>query len=244
MTEEFIFGPHPVIEALKNETTINKLFIKQDLADKQRRQILDLANSKKVLVSIVSKNKLDELTNNQNHQGIVASIAAYEYAELDDIFDLAKSKKQDPLIVILDKIEDPHNLGSILRTADAAGVDGIIIPKRRAVQLTGTVAKTSTGAIEHVPVVRVTNISQTIDFLKERGVWIFGTDVDGENYANWDAKGPTAIIIGNEGKGIGDGLLKKVDQVLTIPMVGHVQSLNASVAAGLLIYQAFNSRHK
>ena len=244
MNEEFIYGVHPVIEALKNETTINKLFIKRDLADKQRKQILDLANSKKIIVSTVSKSKLDELTKDQNHQGVVASIAAYEYAELEDIFELAKSKKEDPMIVILDKIEDPHNLGSILRTADAAGVHGIIIPKRRAVQLTGTVAKTSTGAIEYVPVVRVTNISQTVDFLKERGVWIFGTDVNGENYSTWNAKGPVAIIIGNEGNGIGEALLKKVDQVLTIPMVGHVQSLNASVAASLLIYQAFNSRHK
>lgn len=244
MAEEFIYGIHTVVEALKSDTTINKLFIKRDLADKQRRQVLDLANQKKIVVSTVAKSKLDELTENQNHQGVVASIAAYQYAELDDIFELAKSKNQDPFIIILDKIEDPHNLGSILRTSDAAGVHGIIIPKRRAVQLTGTVAKTSTGAIEHVPVVRVTNISQTVDFLKERGVWIFGTDVNGQNYANWDAKGPVAIIIGNEGSGIGTALLKKVDQVLTIPMVGHVQSLNASVAASLLIYQVFNTRHK
>lgn len=244
MAEEFIYGIHTVVEALKSDTTINKLFIKHDLADKQRRQVLDLANQKKIVVSTVAKSKLDELTENRNHQGVVASIAAYQYAELDDIFELAKSKNQDPFIIILDKIEDPHNLGSILRTSDAAGVHGIIIPKRRAVQLTGTVAKTSTGAIEHVPVVRVTNISQTVDFLKERGVWIFGTDVNGQNYANWDAKGPVAIIIGNEGSGIGTALLKKVDQVLTIPMAGHVQSLNASVAASLLIYQVFNTRHK
>ena len=145
--------------------------------------------------------------------------------------------------MILDGIEDPHNLGSILRTADAAGVHGIIIPKRRAVQLTATVAKTSTGAIEHVPVARVTNLAAVVESLKKRGVWIFGTDMSGEDYRRWDAKGATALIIGNEGKGISPLLKKKVDGMLTIPMIGHVQSLNASVAASLLIYQGYNSRH-
>ncbi|HCH60436.1 23S rRNA (guanosine(2251)-2'-O)-methyltransferase RlmB, partial [Leuconostoc lactis] len=148
-----------------------------------------------------------------------------------------------PFFLILDGIEDPHNLGSILRTADAAVVHGIIIPKRRAVQLTATVAKISTGAIEYVPVARVTNLVNTVNELKDRGVWIFGTDMAGEDYRRWDAKGATALVIGNEGKGISPLLKKKVDGMLTIPMVGHVQSLNASVAASLLIYQGFSSRN-
>ena len=171
------------------------------------------------------------------------SIAAYAYATIDDLFAKAAEKDEAPFFLVLDSIEDPHNLGSILRTADAAGVHGIIIPKRRAVQLTSVVAKTSTGAIEHVPVARVTNLVQTVEQLKERGLWVFGTDMDGKDYRRWDAAGPTALIIGNEGKGISPLLKKTVDETLTIPMVGHVQSLNASVAASLLIYQAFNSRN-
>lgn len=145
--------------------------------------------------------------------------------------------------MILDELADPHNLGSILRTADAAGVHGLIIPKRRSVGLTSVVAKTSTGAIEHVPVARVTNLVQTANELKERGLWLFGTDMQGTDYRRWDAKGPVALVIGNEGKGISPLLKKTCDEMLTIPMIGHVQSLNASVAASLLIYQGFNSRH-
>lgn len=195
------------------------------------------------MIQQAPKAKLDELADGGNHQGMVLSVAAYDYATLDDLFAKAESQNEEPFFLILDEIEDPHNLGSILRTADAAGVHGVIIPKRRAVQLTGTVAKSSTGAIEHVPVCRVTNLVQTVKTLKERGVWVFGTDMDGQDYRSWDAKGSTALIIGNEGKGISPLLKKQVDGMLTIPMIGHVQSLNASVAASLLIYQGFSSRH-
>ncbi|MBS0949018.1 23S rRNA (guanosine(2251)-2'-O)-methyltransferase RlmB [Weissella minor] len=240
---EFIFGIHAATEALKGETQINKVWLQSGLQDKTRNELTTLAKKRGLIIQDAPKAKLDELTDGQNHQGVVLSIAAYAYASIDDMFALAAEKDEAPFILILDSIEDPHNLGSILRTADAAGVHGVIIPKRRAVQLTSTVAKTSTGAIEHVPVARVTNLVQTVEKLKERGLWVFGTDMDGTDYRRWDAKGATALIIGNEGKGISPLLKKTVDETLSIPMIGHVQSLNASVAASLLIYQGFNSRN-
>ncbi|GAF40159.1 23S rRNA (guanosine-2'-O-) -methyltransferase RlmB [Agrilactobacillus composti DSM 18527 = JCM 14202] len=166
------------------------------------------------------------------------------YAQLADVLDKAKLQEEAPLIVILDNLEDPHNLGSILRTCDAMGVHGVIIPKRRSATLTDVVAKTSTGAMNYVPVVRVTNLAQTIKKLKDLGFWIFGTAMSGADYRTWDANGATALVIGNEGKGISPGVAKLMDATLSIPMVGHVQSLNASVAAGVLLYQAYNSRHK
>lgn len=224
--------------------TINKVFIQAGLKADALNEIIKLAKKQNLIISQVPKSKLDLLADRQNHQGVVLAVAAYEYAELDDLFAAAKAKDEAPFFLILDGIEDPHNLGSIMRTADAAGVHGIIIPKRRAVQLTATVAKTSTGAIEYVPVVRVTNLAQTIAELKERGLWVFGTDMAGQDYRTWDAKGPTALVIGNEGKGISPLIKKACDGMLTIPMVGHVQSLNASVAASLLIYQGFSSRGK
>lgn len=224
--------------------TINKVFIQAGLKADALNEIIKLAKKQNLIISQVPKSKLDLLADRQNHQGVVLAVAAYEYAELNDLFAAAKAKDEAPFFLILDGIEDPHNLGSIMRTADAAGVHGIIIPKRRAVQLTATVAKTSTGAIEYVPVVRVTNLAQTIAELKERGLWIFGTDMAGQDYRTWDANGPTALVIGNEGKGISPLIKKACDGMLTIPMVGHVQSLNASVAASLLIYQGFSSRGK
>ncbi|MBJ7649415.1 23S rRNA (guanosine(2251)-2'-O)-methyltransferase RlmB [Weissella confusa] len=240
---EFVFGHHASVEALKGETEINKVWLQTGLTDKIRNEVMTLSKKRGLVIQDAPKAKLDELTDGQNHQGVVLSIAAYAYATIDDLFAKAAEKDEAPFFLVLDSIEDPHNLGSILRTADAAGVHGIIIPKRRAVQLTSVVAKTSTGAIEHVPVARVTNLVQTVEQLKERGLWVFGTDMDGKDYRRWDAAGPTALIIGNEGKGISPLLKKTVDETLTIPMVGHVQSLNASVAASLLIYQAFNSRN-
>jgi len=239
---EFVFGHHASVEALKGTTEINKVWLQSGLADKIRNEVMTLAKKRGLIIQDAPKAKLDELTDGKNHQGVVLSIAAYSYASIDDLFANAASKEEAPFFLVLDSIEDPHNLGSILRTADAAGVHGIIIPKRRAVQLTSVVAKTSTGAIEHVPVARVTNLVQTVEQLKERGLWVFGTDMDGKDYRRWDAQGPTALIIGNEGKGISPLLKKTVDETLTIPMIGHVQSLNASVAASLLIYQGFSSR--
>lgn len=240
---EFVYGHHASVESLKSTQEINKVWLQTGLQDKIRNEITQLAKKKKLVIQQAPKSKLDELTDGGNHQGVVLSVAAFEYASIDDLFEQADKKGEAPFFVILDGIEDPHNLGSILRTADAAGVHGIIIPKRRAVQLTATVAKTSTGAIEHVPVARVTNLVNIVEELKKRNVWVFGTDMSGDDYRRWDANGAVALIIGNEGRGISPLLKKKVDGMVTIPMVGHVQSLNASVAASLLIYQGYNSRN-
>ncbi len=195
-------------------------------------------------MSTAPKQKLDLMSDQGNHQGVLLAMTPYAYATLDDLFKNAADKGEDPFFLLLDNLEDPHNLGSILRTADASGVHGVIIPKHRAVGLTSAVAKVSTGAIEYVPVARVTNLAQTIKTLKDRGMWVFGTAMDGQDYRQWDAKGSTALVIGNEGKGISPGIAKLMDATIAIPMVGHVQSLNASVAAGILMYQAFASRHE
>lgn len=230
-------GRHPVMAALKAKQTANKLFVQENLRADAIAQIITLAKKQKIIVSYVPKTKLDQLSDHQNHQGVMLAVAAFEYASVEQI-----ANQDDAFIVLLANIEDPHNLGSIMRTADAAGVSGIIIPKRRAVQLTATVAKTSTGAIEHVPVARVTNLAQTVDELKQAGFWVFGTDMHGSDFRKWNATGKVVLIIGNEGSGIPRLLKQKCDEMLTIPMVGHVQSLNASVAASLLIYQGFTSR--
>ena len=240
---DFIIGRHPAVMALKADQEINKVFVQAGLKADAIAEIIKLAKQKRLVVSTVPKTKLDQLTDHQNHQGVALAVAAYQYADLDDLFANAAQKHEDPFFLILDELEDPHNLGSIIRTADAAGVHGIIIPRRRAVGLTSVVAKTSTGALEHVPVDRVTHLVQTAKELKDRGVWLFGTDMKGRDYRTWDAHGAVALVIGNEGKGISPLLKKSCDEMLTIPMIGHVQSLNASVAASLLIYQGFNSRH-
>ena len=242
-SNDFIIGRHPAVMALKSDQEINKVFIQSGLKSDAISQIIKLAKEKRLVISNVPKTKLDQMSDHQNHQGVALAVAAYHYATIDDLFENAAKHDEDPFFLILDELEDPHNLGSIIRTADAAGVHGIIIPRRRAVGLTSVVAKTSTGAIEHVPVARVTNLVQTAQELKDQGVWLFGTDMKGTDYRRWNAKGAVALVIGNDGKGISSLLKKNCDEMLTIPMIGHVQSLNASVAASLLIYQGFNSRH-
>ncbi|PLR84950.1 MULTISPECIES: 23S rRNA (guanosine(2251)-2'-O)-methyltransferase RlmB [Bacillus] len=243
MTEEYIIGKNPVIEALKSQRDINKIFIAEGSQKGSMQQIIGMAKESKVLVQLVPRKKLDQMAEG-NHQGVVAAVAAYQYAELDDLFAAAENKNEPPFFLLLDEIEDPHNLGSIMRTADAVGAHGIIIPKRRAVGLTATVAKSSTGAIEYVPVVRVTNMAQTIDELKERGVWIAGTDAKGrEDYRAFDATMPLGLVIGSEGKGIGRLIREKCDFLIHLPMAGHVTSLNASVAAALLMYEVYRRRH-
>ncbi|MEK1350095.1 23S rRNA (guanosine(2251)-2'-O)-methyltransferase RlmB [Limosilactobacillus fermentum] len=240
---EFIIGRHPAMAALKSDQEINKVFIQKGLKTDAIAQLVKSAMERHLVISNVPKTKLDQMTAGQNHQGVALAVAAYQYATVDDLFENAAQKDEEPFFLILDELADPHNLGSILRTADAAGVHGIIIPKRRSVGLTSVVAKTSTGAIEHVPVARVTNLVQVAKELQKRGVWLFGTDMQGTDYRRWDAKGAVALVIGNEGKGISPLLKKTCDEMLTIPMIGHVQSLNASVAASLLIYQGFATRH-
>ncbi|KRL66423.1 tRNA rRNA methyltransferase [Companilactobacillus versmoldensis DSM 14857 = KCTC 3814] len=244
---ELVFGTHAVVELLKSPTAnqrVNKVLVQKDLKSEHIGEVIKLAKRDRLIVQEVPKNKLDTITNNGTHQGMAAYIAPYQYAEMDAIFENAEKKGTDPFILILDKIEDPHNLGSIMRTADAVGVDGIIIPKHRSTGLTSTVAKTSTGAIEHIPVVRVTNLVNMIKDLKKKNVWVFGTAMEGHNYRQWNAKGAIALVIGNEGKGVSPLVQKQVDETLSIPMVGHVQSLNASVATGVLLYQAYASRNE
>ena len=239
---DFVFGRHAVVEALQTPDRVNRVFIQEGTSGRDAAKVIELAREKGIQVQTVPKTKIEELVGNAVHQGLVASIAAYEYADLEDVFKKAEEKGEDPFIVILDGVEDPHNLGSILRTADATGVHGIIIPKRRSASLTATVAKASTGAIEHVPVVRVTNLTQTIEQLKARGVWVFGTDMNGTDYRKWNTSGPLAIVMGNEGKGVSRIVKESVDEMVTIPMVGHVQSLNASVASALMMYEVFRNR--
>ncbi|TWT23009.1 23S rRNA (guanosine(2251)-2'-O)-methyltransferase RlmB [Planomicrobium sp. CPCC 101110] len=242
-TSEIIGGKNPVLEALRADRDINKIWVAEGVQKKGITELLQLAKDKGVLVQFVPKKKIDGLTDS-NHQGIAAAVAAYNYASLDDLFDAAASRSEDPFFLILDELEDPHNLGSIMRTADAVGVHGLIIPKRRAVGLTAVVAKASTGAIEHIPVVRVTNLSQTVDELKKRGVWIAGTDAkESADYRQMDAALPLAVIIGSEGKGMSRVLRDKCDFLYQLPMVGHVTSLNASVAASLLMYEVYRKRH-
>nr|WP_256864700.1 23S rRNA (guanosine(2251)-2'-O)-methyltransferase RlmB [Marinilactibacillus piezotolerans] len=238
-----VIGRIPALETLKSERDINKVFIQEGLSGGKLKNIQDEAKKRKIQISFVPKSKLDLLSDGENHQGVLVAASPVAYAELEDLFAAAEAKSEAPFFLLLDSIEDPHNLGSIMRTADASGVHGIIIPKRRAVGLTSTVAKASTGAIEYVPVVRVTNLAQTIDELKERGLWIFGTDMDGKDYRQWSVDSPIGLVIGNEGKGLSRLVKEKVDETLTIPMTGNVQSLNASVASGLLMYEVFRKRN-
>lgn len=244
MTSEYIIGRNPVIEALRSGRDINKIWIAEGAAKGQVQIVLALAKENKIILQHAPKKKLDQLVEG-NHQGVIAQVAAYQYAELEDLFKVAEKRNEDPFFLILDEIEDPHNLGSIMRTADATGAHGIIIPKRRAVGLTASVAKASTGAIEYIPVARVTNLSRTIDELKERGLWIAGTDAKGKtDYRNLDGTMPIGLVIGSEGKGMSRIVGEKCDFLITLPMVGKVTSLNASVAASLLMYEVYRKRHE
>ena len=237
-TEDFVFGHHASVEALKAGRG-NKLFIQEDAHGEKTDELKQLAQDFAVPVKWVPKQKLDTLSDGGVHQGIVLAITPYQYLTLTE---LIEQQTTEPFLLILDGLEDPHNFGSILRTADASGVTGVIIPKHRSVGITSVVTKASTGAVEYVPVARVTNLSQAVKQLKDAGYWIFGTEMSGTDYRQWQVAGPIALIIGNEGRGMSAGLKKEVDELLTIPMTGHVQSLNASVAAGLLMYEVFRKR--
>ena len=237
---DIVYGVHAVAEALQANTG-NKLYIQDDLRGKNVDKIKTLAAEKKVSISWTGKKSLSEMTNGAVHQGFVLRVSEFAYTELDVILKKAQAQA-NPLLLILDGLTDPHNFGSILRTADATKVTGVIIPKHRAVGVTPVVAKTATGAVEHVPIARVTNLSQTLDKLKEEGFWIFGTDMNGTPSHQWNTAGKLALIIGNEGKGISVNIKKQVDEMVTIPMQGHVQSLNASVAAAILMYEVFRNK--
>lgn len=237
--EEFIIGRHPVKETLISNRQINKLFVQDGISGRAVDDIIHLAKKNKIVVSFVPKTKLDTLSDHQNHQGVVLSTSPMAYATIDELFEIAESRDERPFFVMLDGIEDPHNLGSIMRTADVTGVHGIIIPNRRSANLTSTVAKASAGAIEHVKVARVTNLTQTIKELKDRGMWVYGTDMEGTDYRQWNTDSAICLVIGNEGKGMSRLVKENVDQLITIPMGGNVQSLNASVAAGILMFEVY-----
>lgn len=238
-----IEGRIPVLEALRAGREINKLLVAKGAKEGSIREVLGVAREAGVIVQEVDRARLDQLSEGRNHQGVIAMVAAHNYAEVDDILAAAQAKGEDPLILVLDGIEDPQNLGSLLRTADAAGAHGVIIPERRAAGLTETVAKVSAGAVEYVPVARVTNIGRTLDDLKEKGVWVVGTHQDAkELYHQARLTGPLAVVIGNEGKGIGRLVSEKCDFMVRLPMVGHVTSLNAAVAGAILIYEIRRQR--
>ncbi|BDR58887.1 23S rRNA (guanosine(2251)-2'-O)-methyltransferase RlmB [Xylocopilactobacillus apicola] len=233
-----IYGRHAVLNALKQlpANQINQLLIQKSLKNSYLSDLTKLAKAKKIIVKIVPKDKLDKLANGGVHQGVVLEGAPFVYSDLSVL-------KDSKFLLMLDNIMDPHNFGSLIRSADAAGVDAIIIPERRNVQVTDTVWKSSTGAASFVPIVRVVNLSATIKSLKEEGFWFFGADMQGTNWLDWQVNGKICLIIGNEGSGISPGVRDKIDEFIKIPMFGHVDSLNASVAGGSLLLMAATKRH-
>ncbi|MBQ6388226.1 MAG: 23S rRNA (guanosine(2251)-2'-O)-methyltransferase RlmB [Mogibacterium sp.] len=232
---EVIAGRNPVTEALTGEREVERVFI-ADGAEGSVSKIVAIAKEQGVIVDFVPKEKIDAMAPGAKHQGVVAKVSEYRYADLEEVFDKAAASGEDPFIVMLDEVTDPHNLGAVIRTAECAGAHGVIIPKRRAASLTQTVALAAAGAIESIPVVQVTNLARTIDELKERGVWVGAADMDGQTYYEANLTGPIAIVIGNEGKGVGRLVKEKCDFVLSIPMYGRINSLNASNAAAVLMY--------
>lgn len=237
-----IEGRNAVLEAFRSGKTIDKLFVLDGCQDGTVKSIIREAKKTDTIINFVDKERLDRLAGTGHHQGVVAQAAAYEYAEVEDILKAAKDKGEAPFIFILDEIEDPHNLGAIIRTANQAGAHGVIIPKRRAVGLTATVAKTSAGAINYTPVAKVTNISKTIEDLKKQGMWFVCADMDGTTMYDLNLTGPIGLVIGNEGSGVGRLVKEKCDFVASIPMKGDIDSLNASVAAGVLAYEIVRQR--
>ncbi len=237
-----IEGRNAVIEAFRSGKPIDKLFVLDGCQDGPVQTIVREARKGDTIINFVAKERLQQLSETGNHQGVVAFAAAYEYATIEDMFQLAQDKGEDPFFILLDEIEDPHNLGAIIRTANLAGAHGVIIPKRRAVGLTATVAKTSAGALNYTPVAKVTNIAKTIEELKERGMWFVCADMDGEVMYRLNLKGSIGVVIGNEGNGVGRLVKEKCDYVAAIPMKGDIDSLNASVATGVLAYEVVRQR--
>lgn len=242
--EEILAGKHAVLEALRSERTINKIWIAQGANPHHVQPVIEEAKQQGVMFQFVDRRRLDQMVEKDvRHQGVIAQAAPHDYADVDDLFAIAEKRGEPPFIIVLDEIEDPHNLGSVLRTVECAGAHGVIIPKRRSVGVTAVVAKTSAGAAAYVPVARVSNLAQTIEALKQRGVWIAGADAAAEkDVYETDLRGPLAIVIGNEGRGLSRLVREKCDFLVKLPMLGRIQSLNASVAAGILLYEALRQR--
>lgn len=241
-TEFTIEGRNAVIEAFRSGKTIDKLYVLDGCKDGPVMTIIREAKKTDTIIRYVDREILDRLSKTGHHQGVVANAAAYDYAEVEDILNAAREKGEPPFVFILDGIEDPHNLGAIIRTANLAGAHGVIIPKRRAVGLTATVAKTSVGALNYTPVAKVTNLSATIEELKKEGLWFVCADMGGETMYNLNLTGPIGLVIGNEGEGVSRLVKEKCDYVASIPMKGNIDSLNASVAAGVLAYEIVRQR--
>ncbi len=242
VNECILEGRNPVLEALNSGRSIDKILVKKGEIEGTLKLIVAKAKEQGVVVQEVHKQRMDDIAQTSNYQGVIAYCASMEYVEITDILAAAREKNEEPFLLVLDGITDPHNLGAIIRTANASGVHGVIIPKRRAVGLTSTVNKAASGALEYVKVAKVTNIARAIDDLKKEGIWIACTDTDGENYFGASLNGPLAIVIGNEGEGVGRLIKEKCDFVVNIPMYGEIGSLNASVAAGLVMYEVVRQR--
>ena len=241
--DDQIEGRNSVLELLESGKDINKIYVTRGEKHGSINKILAIAKERKIIVVEKDKRQMDEMAQEENYQGVIAIVPPFEYAEISEILNVAKEKNEDPFVLILDGIEDPHNLGSIIRTAETAGVHGVVIPKRRAASVNSTVNKTSAGAVEHMKIARVTNISDSIEELKQAGLWICGTDINAEKYYyNQDLTGPIGIVIGNEGKGISEKVKKNCDFNVKIPMKGKVTSLNASVSTGIIVYEAVKQR--
>lgn len=242
--ESVLEGRNPVLEAYRSGKTIDRLFVLEGCHDGPVQTIIREANKKNTIINFVKKERLDSMSQTGKHQGVIAYVAAYDYAEISDILDAAKAKGEPPFIIILDGIEDPHNLGAIIRTANLAGAHGVIIPKHNASGLTATVAKSSAGAINYTPVAKVTNISKTINELKKEGMWFVCAAADGLEMYKLNLTGPIGLVIGNEGKGVSRLVKDNCDLIAAIPMKGDIDSLNASVATGVLAYEIVRQRLK
>ena len=239
-----IEGRNPIIEALRSDRAIDKLMISNTSKEGSIKKIIGMAKEKNIVIQYVDKHKLDEISTSHSHQGVIAVVSDYKYYELEDLLEIARERGEDPFFIILDEITDPHNLGTIIRTADAVGAHGVIIPKRRSVHITSVVAKASAGAVEYVPVCKVTNIVNTIKQLKKEGLWIAAADMDGEVFYEQNLTGPIGLVIGSEGFGVSRLVKQNCDFVVKMPMIGNVSSLNASVAGGILLYEIFRQRMK
>ena len=240
--EDKIIGRNPVLEAIRSGRSIDKILIKKGKYEGSIVPIIKKAKEAKILIQEVDKAKLDTISEGENHQGVIAYVSAYDYVTVKDILLRAEEKGEPPFVIICDKITDPHNLGAILRTANCVGAHGVIIPKRNSVGVNSIVAKTSAGAVEYTPVAKVTNIAGTIEDLKKEGMWIVGADMNGEEMYKVDLKGSLGLVIGSEGEGISRLVREKCDFIASIPMNGQINSLNASVAAGVLMYEALRQR--
>ena len=244
INENIIEGRNAVLEAFRSGKPIDKLFVLDGCQDGPIRTIVREAKKHDTILQFVTKERLSQISETGRHQGVIAYAAAYEYADVEDMLKLAESKGEDPFLILLDNIEDPHNLGAIIRTANLEGAHGVIIPKRRAVGLTATVAKTSAGALNYTPVAKVTNLAKTMESLKEKGLWFVCADMGGEEMYDLNLTGPIGLIIGNEGEGVGRLVKETCDFTARIPMNGDIDSLNASVAAGVLAYEIVRQRRK